>query len=156
MYAPAAARVGRRDRPAPPRILCQRHANASATRLPPPLHCHRHFFTATATPPAEAMSLTNSCVERVGVQLFRATRAGRYADFMERLQLNGVMGTQRGSRPGQSVHHRPSAPFSCLLVFQPHASEGQRLRPSGASKKRLLAPLRRPAPSPSYVTTILL
>ena len=44
-----------------------------------------------------------SCVThntlRLSSELFRATRRVRYADFMERLQLNGVLGTQRGDRP---------------------------------------------------------
>ena len=59
-----------------------------------------------------------SCVthntHRLATDLFRATREGRYADFMERLQLNGVMGTQRGSRPGQMLYFYPLGARSYL------------------------------------------
>ena len=60
-----------------------------------------------------------SCVthntHRLATDLFRATRQGRYADFMERLQLNGVMGTQRGSRPGQMLYFYPLGTHSPLV-----------------------------------------
>ena len=52
-----------------------------------------------------------SCVTHntltLATDLFRASREPRYAEFMERLQLNGVMGTQRGRLPGQMLYFYP-------------------------------------------------
>ena len=56
-------------------------------------------------PPPTGTVHQESCVTHntlhLAAELFRQTRAPRYADFIERLLLNGVLGTQRGSQPGQ-------------------------------------------------------
>eukprot|EP00966_Prymnesium_polylepis_P308789 7135429-Prymnesium_polylepis.3 len=51
-------------------------------------------------PPPLGTVHQESCVThntlRLATDLFRSTQQPRYAEYMERLQLNGVLGTQRG------------------------------------------------------------
>ena len=65
----------------------------------------------TLGPPPLGTVHQESCVThntlRLALDLFRHTRQPRYAEFAERLQLNGVLGTQRGTQPGQSETRHP-------------------------------------------------
>ena len=62
-------------------------------------------------PPPFGTVHQESCVThntlRLAIDLFRSTRLPQYADFIERLQLNGVLGTQRGTQPGQMLYFYP-------------------------------------------------
>ena len=65
----------------------------------------------TLGPPPLGTVHQESCVThntlRLALDLFRHTRQPRYAEFAERLQLNGVLGTQRGTQPGQMLYFYP-------------------------------------------------